>query len=192
MSALPDEELPARLAKAEQALAVAEHRWLARAGLLAALATGLTLLLPWTYSRRLGLSVWQLGIETQPQLALTWLVGLATTVAVLVLKPGHKAQAVAGVTAVITLLFLAGAYQAGQLEALGDTWPGPGPAIALATATCWLLTTAAHLLAHRNNHPPDPDIITQTIAHLRRRDPITPVASENTPTTHCGPSDATL
>src|SRR5690242_16114695 len=108
MSALPDEELPHRLAAAEHALAVHEHRWFARAGLLAALATGLTLLLPWTYSRRLGLSVWQLGIETQPQLALTWLVGLATTATLLILKPGHKAQATAGITAVITLLLLTG------------------------------------------------------------------------------------
>ncbi|WP_405062449.1 hypothetical protein OG474_12630 [Kribbella sp. NBC_01505] len=169
MSALPDEELPGRLSAAEQALAVNEHRWFARAGLLAALVTGLTLLLPWTYSRRLGLSVWQLGLETQPQLALTWLVGLATTVALLFLKPGHKAQAAAGITAIVSLLFLAGAYQAGQLEALGDTWRGPGPAIALATTTCWLLTTAGHLLTHRSTHHPHPDTIDQTINQLRRR-----------------------
>lgn len=153
MSDFPDEELPRRLATAERQLAIAEHRWFARAGLLAALATGLTLLLPWTYSRRLGLSVWQLGVETQPQLALTWLVGLVATAALLVLKPGHKSQAAAGIVAVITLLLLAGAYQAGQLEALGDTWAGPGPAIALVTTTCWLLTTAAHLLSHRPHHP---------------------------------------
>ncbi|TDD63055.1 hypothetical protein E1263_01740 [Kribbella antibiotica] len=171
MSALPDEELPVRLAAAEQALAVSEHRWFTRAGLLAALATGLTLMLPWTYSRRLGLSVWQLGVETQPQLALTWLAGLATTTALLILKPGHKAQAAAGITAVITLLFLSGAYQAGQLEALGDTWLGPGPAVALATTTCWLMTTAAHLLAHRNNPHLTPEAITRTIARLRRREP---------------------
>jgi hypothetical protein len=154
MTAHPDEELPVRLAAAEHMLAVNEHRWFARAGLLAALATGVTLLLPWTYSRRLGQSVWQLGLETQPQLAITWLVGLATTATLLFLKPGPKAQAVAGITAVIAVLFLTGAYQAGQLEALGDTWPGPGPAVALATTACWLLTTAAHLVAHNNNPPP--------------------------------------
>ncbi len=156
MSEFPDEELPIRLAAAERQLAITEHRWFARTGLLAALATGLTLLLPWTYSRRLGLSVWQLGIETQPQLAVTWLVGLAATLALLILKPGHRAQAAAGTVAVITLLLLAGAYQAGQLEALGDTWAGPGPAIAVVTSTCWLLTSAAHLLSHRPHHP-DPD-----------------------------------
>ncbi len=172
MSALPDEELPIRLAAAEQKLAVNEHRWFARAGLLAALATGLTLLLPWTYSRRLGLSVWQLGIETQPQLALTWLVGLVATVALLVLKPGHKTQAAAGIAAVITLLLLAGAYQAGQVEALGDTWPGPGPAIALVTTVCWLATATAHLLSQRTGHStPNPATITRTINQLRRREP---------------------
>ncbi|MFC9693607.1 hypothetical protein ACFTSF_33965 [Kribbella sp. NPDC056951] len=172
MSALPDEELPIRLTAAEQKLAVNEHRWFARAGLLAALVTGFTLLLPWTYSRRLGLSVWQLGIETQPQLALTWLVGLLATAALLVLKPGHKAQAAACIVAVITLLLLAGAYQAGQVEALGNTWPGPGPAIALVTTVCWLATTAAHLLAQcTSHHTPDPATITRTISRLRRREP---------------------
>ncbi|MFK4082665.1 hypothetical protein ACI2LF_01035 [Kribbella sp. NPDC020789] len=153
MSTHPDEELPIRLAAAEAALAVNEHRWFARAALLAALATGVTLLLPWTYSRRLGLSVWQLGLETQPHLALTWLAGLATTVVLLFLKPGPKAEATAAATAVVAIIVLTGAYQAGQLEALGDTWAGPGPAIALATTTCWLATAAAHLVAHRNDQP---------------------------------------
>lgn len=57
----PDEELTRRLDLAEQNLATRQHRWFARATLLAALATGITLLLPWTFSRRLGESVWQLG-----------------------------------------------------------------------------------------------------------------------------------
>ncbi|MFB6721545.1 hypothetical protein ACFCV3_15330 [Kribbella sp. NPDC056345] len=172
MSTLPDEELPIRLAAAEQKLAVNEHRWFARAGLLAALATGLTLLLPWAYSRRLGLSVWQLGLETQPQLALTWLVGLVATVALLMLKPGHRAQATACIVAVITLLLLAGAYQAGQVEALGDSWPGPGPAIALVTTVCWFATTTAHLFSQRTSHStPNPATVTHTINQLRRREP---------------------
>ena len=62
-----------------------QHRWFARATLLAALATGITLLLPWTFSRRLGLSVWQLGMEVQPTLALTWLAGLITSIVALAL-----------------------------------------------------------------------------------------------------------
>ena len=85
MSEFPDEEIPRRLDAVEAALATGEHRWYARATLLAALATGVTLLLPWTFSRRLGLSVWQLGIEVQPTLALTWLAGLLTSVVALVL-----------------------------------------------------------------------------------------------------------
>ena len=66
--AAPEEELARRLEVAERELGVRQHRWFARATLLAALATGITLLLPWTFSRRLGQSVWQLGIETQPSL----------------------------------------------------------------------------------------------------------------------------
>ena len=97
MSAFPDEEVPRRLDAAETELATGEHRWFARTTLLAALATGVTLLLPWSFSRRLGLSVWQLGFETQPTLALTWLAGLITSVVALALKPGHKAQAAAAV-----------------------------------------------------------------------------------------------
>ena len=169
MSDFPDEELPKRLDAAEAELTTAERRWYARATLLAALATGVTLLLPWTFSRRLGLSVWQLGIETQPSLALTWLAGLVTSAIPLILKPSYKTQAATAVTAVIAVISLAGAWQATTLESQSDSWPGPGPAFATISALTWLLTTAAQLLAHHNHPPaaPTATALTQTITHLR-------------------------
>jgi hypothetical protein len=152
----PDEQLPPKLDALEQELAGQQHRWFALAMLLAAIATGLTLLLPWTFSRRLGLSVWQLGIETQPTLALTWAAGLIATILALALPPGPKSQAATTITAVITLIYLAGCWQTRDLP-LTDTWPGPGPTLALTTALIRLLTTTAHLLATRTHHPPPTD-----------------------------------
>jgi hypothetical protein len=125
--------------------------------LLAAIATGLTLLLPWSFSRRLGLSVWQLGIETQPTLTLTWAAGLLATILTLALPAGPKSQATTAVTGVITLIYLATCWQARDLSPLTDTWPGPGPTLALTTAIIWLLTAAAHLLATHLHHPPPTD-----------------------------------
>jgi hypothetical protein len=169
MSEFPDEEVPRRLDAVEAALATGEHRWYARATLLAALATGVTLLLPWTFSRRLGLSVWQLGIEVQPTLALTWLAGLLTSVVALVLKPGHKARAAAAITGIIAVAYLAGAWQASRLEAVADTWPGPGPAFAITTSLSWLLTAAAQLVArHDSPATHDPAALARAVSELRR------------------------
>lgn len=169
MSELPDEELPRLLDAAETELAKAEHRWFARATLLAALATGVMLLLPWTFSRRLGLSVWQLGVETQPALAWTWLAGLITSVIALSLEPGHKAQAAAGLTGVIAVVCLAGAWQARDAESLGDTWPGPGPTFAVITAACWLVTAGLQLAADRpRSTEPNPTAVSAAITQLRR------------------------
>jgi hypothetical protein len=167
MTVLPDEELPGRLDAAEGDLATAEHRWFARATLFAALATGVALLLPWTYSRRLGLSVWQLGIETEPTLAFTWLAGLATTVIGLLLKPGPKAQATAAVTTIITLLLLAATWQASNPATPTDTWTAPGPAVALATSLTWLLTTLPQFFTPRS-HPATPSALARTVTRLRR------------------------
>jgi hypothetical protein len=165
----PDEDLPRRLDAAEAELERSEHRWFARITLLAALATGVTLLLPWTYTRRYGLSVWQLGLETQPTLAFTCLAGIITSTVALALKPGVGAQAAAGVTAVIAIACLATGWQARTLDTLTDTWPGPGPAFTIATSLLWLLATTAQLVAHHNNHPtPDDADISQTITQLRR------------------------
>jgi hypothetical protein len=169
MTNFPDEELPRRLDAAEAELARSEYRWFARATLLAALATGITVLLPWTYTRRYGLSVWQLGLETQPTLAFTCLAGIITSIVALVLKPGLGAQAAAGVTAIIAIVCLATGWQASTLDTLADTWPGPGPAFTIATSLLWLLATTAQLVAHHNNHHPTPDEadISRTITHLR-------------------------
>ena len=168
MSDFPDEVLPERLDAADAELATAEHRWFARATLLAALAAGITLLLPWTFSRRLGLSVWQLGVETEPTLALTWLAGLVTSLIPLLLKPGYKTQAATAITAVVAVIYLAGAWQAVTVESQSDTWPGPGPAFAIITAITWLLTTAAGLITHHtHSRTPTPTDLAQTIVRLR-------------------------
>ena len=86
---LPDEALPHLVDQAERRLSIGQHRWFALATLLATLPAGVALLLPWTFSRRLGQSVWQLGIETQPTLALAWLAGLLAAVLALALRPGQ-------------------------------------------------------------------------------------------------------
>jgi MFS superfamily sulfate permease-like transporter len=136
---------------------------------LAALATGMTLLLPWTFSRRLGQSVWQLGIETQPSLLLTWLAGLITSILALLLRPGQAAQACTAITGVIALVFIAGSWQANALDALSDAWPGPGPAFAVVTGLSWLLCLSAQLIADRP-HPttPAPEALQTAITRLRR------------------------
>jgi hypothetical protein len=169
MTDFPDEELPRRLDVAEAELARSEHRWFARATLLTALATGVTLLMPWTYSRRYGLSIWQLGIETQPTLAFSCLTGLITSTVAVILKPGLRASALTGVTAVIAIVCLATAWQGTSLDTLNNTWAGPGPAFAVATSLLWLLAATAQLVAEHNKPPaPDPADIPQTIAYLRR------------------------
>ncbi|MEI8407550.1 MULTISPECIES: hypothetical protein [unclassified Kribbella] len=169
MTDFPDEELPRRLDAAETELARSEHRWFARATLLAALATGVTLLLPWTYTRRYGLSVWQLGLEIEPALALTCLAGLITSTLALILKPGTRAQAAAGITAIISIVCLATAWQATNLDSLTDTWPGPGPAFTIATSFLWLLATTAQLVAQSHHRAgPDQPEIARAITRLRR------------------------
>jgi hypothetical protein len=170
MTDFPDEELPRRLDAAEAELARSEHRWFARATLLAALATGVAVLLPWTYTRRYGLSVWQLGPETQPTLAFTCLAGIITSAVALALKPGARAQVATGVTAVIAIVCLAIAWQATTVDALADTWPGPGPAFTIAASVLWLLAASIQLVAQNNNQvaPDDPADISRAVTRLRR------------------------
>ncbi|TDU90569.1 hypothetical protein EV138_4161 [Kribbella voronezhensis] len=165
----PDEELNRQLDLAEQTLASREHRWFARVTVLTALASGLTLLLPWTFSRRLGESVWQLGYEVQPSLLLAWLAGLIASAVALTLRPGAAAQAATAITGVIALIYVAGSWQAATLDAFSDVWPGPGPAIAITTGLCWTLATSAQLIADRP-HPTTPtdDALQTTITHLRQ------------------------
>jgi hypothetical protein len=153
---LPDETLPHLVEQAERRLSLGQHRWFALATLLATLPAGVALLLPWAFSRRLGQSVWQLGIETQPTLALAWLAGLLAAVLALVLRPGQLAQAAAAVSGVVALIYAAGGWQANTARALSDTWPGPGPAVALVTGLIWLLCAGAQLIADRP-HPVEPD-----------------------------------
>jgi hypothetical protein len=165
---LPDEELPRRLDEAERALARDQRHWFAWSTLLAGLAAGVPLLLPWTFSRRLGLSVWQLGIEDQPALGLTWLVGLAASGSALFLTRQY-ATAAATVAAIVALIYAAGAWQASTLEPAPGSWPGPGPALAVVTGVTWVLCATAQLIADRPRPPAPTDPHLQpAITRLRR------------------------
>jgi hypothetical protein len=110
----------------------------------------------------LGQSVWQLGIETQPKLALTWLAGLAVS-ALALLRPGQLVPALSGVVA---LVYAAGGWQATIPSPISGTWPGPGPSIAVVTGLTWLLCAAAQLVANHAD-PAEPDA--ESLAHAVRR-----------------------
>ncbi|GAB3816809.1 hypothetical protein [Kribbella italica] len=169
MPELPDEVLPDKLAAAEKRLGVVQHRWFAVATLLATLPAGVALLLPWAFSRRLGQSVWQLGIETQPTLALAWLAGLLAAVLALALRPGQLAQAATAVSGVVALIYAAGGWQANTASALSDTWPGPGPAVALVTGLIWVLCASAQLIAdHPHPVEPDAEALATAVRRLRQ------------------------
>jgi hypothetical protein len=146
---LPDELLPRQLDAAEEELASELHRWFARATLLAGLAAGITLLLPWSFSRRLGLSVWQLGIEEHPALGLTWLAGLIASVVALVVRSGQYPRIATAITGIVAVVYAGGSWQASALNSATDSWPGPGPAFAVVSGLIWLLCATAQLLADR-------------------------------------------
>ncbi|HEY0694033.1 MAG TPA: hypothetical protein VGD71_33940 [Kribbella sp.] len=166
---LPDEELPRQLDAAEEELTSALHRWFARATLLAGLAAGITLLLPWTFSRRLGLSVWQLGIENHPVLWFTWLAGLVASVVALVVRSGQYAQIATTITGMVALVYAASSWQATALDSATDSWPGPGPAFAAVSGVIWLLCATAQLIAHRRRTPaPTDQQLQDAIDRLRR------------------------
>ena len=172
MSHHPDEDLARDLDTAERELVTDQHKWFAWATVLAATTTGITLLLPWTLSRRLGQSVWQLGIDTEPALALTWIAGLLASGAALVLRPGAKAQAATAITGIIVMICAAGAWQANTLDTATDSRPGPGPSFALVAGICWLLCATAQLIADRPHHtPPNDAAIARAETRLRQSQP---------------------
>ncbi|MDX6292060.1 MAG: hypothetical protein QOH50_1135 [Kribbellaceae bacterium] len=166
---LPDEELPRQLDAAEEELASGLQRWFARATLLAGLVAGITLLLPWTFSRRLGLSVWQLGIENHPVLGLTWLVGLVASVVALVVRSALYPQIATTITGFVAVVYAAGSWQANAVDSSTDSWPGPGPAFAVVSGVIWLLCAAAQLIADqsRTSAPTDQQL-QDAIDRLRR------------------------
>jgi hypothetical protein len=166
---LPDEQLPRQLDAAEEELARGLQRWFARATLLAGLAAGITLLLPWTFSRRLGLSVWQLGIEDHPLLGLTWLVGLVASVVALIVRSGRYPQIATTITGIMALVYAGGSWQANALDSSTDSWTGPGPAFAVVSGVIWLLCAAAQLIADgsRPSAPTD-EQLQDAIDRLRR------------------------
>jgi hypothetical protein len=166
---LPDEELPRQLDAAEEELASGLHRWFARATLLAGLAAGITLLLPWTFSRRLGLSVWQLGIEDHPALGLTWLAGLVASVVALLVRSGKYPQVATTVAGIVAVGYAAASWQAIALDSGTDSWPGPGPAFAVVSGLIWLLCATAQLVADRlRTSAPTDQQLQDAIDRLRR------------------------
>jgi hypothetical protein len=166
---LPDELLPRQLDAAEEELASGLHRWFARATLLAGLAAGITLLLPWTFSRRLGLSVWQLGIEDYPALGLTWLAGLVASVVALVVRSGKYPQIATTITGIVALVYATASWQANALDSASDSWAGPGPAFAVVSGLIWLLCATAQLIADRlRTSAPTDQQLQDAIDRLRR------------------------
>jgi hypothetical protein len=166
---LPDEELPRLLDAAEEELASGLRRWFARVTLLAGLVAGITLLLPWTFSRRLGLSVWQLGIEDHPVLGLTWLVGLVASVVALVVRSGLYSQLATTITGMVAVVYAGGSWQANALDSSTDSWPGPGPAFAVVSGVIWLLCAVAQLIADRSRtSAPTDQQLQDAIDRLRR------------------------
>jgi hypothetical protein len=166
---LPNEELPRLLDAAEEELASVLRRWFARVTLLAGLAAGITLLLPWTFSRRLGLSVWQLGIEDHPVLGLTWLAGLVASVVALVVRSGQYPKIATTITGIVAVVYAAGSWQANALDSATDSWPGPGPAFAVVSGVIWLLCAAAQLIADRSRaSTPSDQQLQDAIDRLRR------------------------
>jgi hypothetical protein len=168
MTELPDEVLPHKLEASERSLARQEHRWFAGAVVLSALASGCVLLLPWTFSRRLGQSVWQLGVEVQPALTAAWIAGLLAAVGALWPRPGLWARGATVVSGLVAMVYAAGGWQASVTDPSSDTWAGPGAAFAVVTGSCWFLAATAHLLAGRaRNGPPDPAALADAVTRLR-------------------------
>ena len=151
--ALPDEDLPRQITAAEQAIDSSLRRWLERAAAVAGLAAGWSLLLPWTYSRRLGLQVWQLGFEEHPQLGAAWVVGFAAAVVALVLRDRPAAVVATSVAGSAAVVFSGLAWQQIGLEATSESWSGPGPSVAITAGLLWILSCTARLLTERLRTP---------------------------------------
>lgn len=150
---LPDEIVPREIDAAERALDRDRRGWIDRATAATALVAGWSLLLPWDYSRRLGLQVWRLGVEEHPAIGLVWVVGAAATVAALLVRRRWHGLVAISVAAAAALVFSAAAWQQTGLAPSSDTWPGPGPSVALTTGLLWLLSCTARLLAERHRPP---------------------------------------
>ncbi|MFC0626941.1 hypothetical protein [Kribbella deserti] len=166
-SALPDQDVPAQIAAAGKRLDRAYREGLDRLVVGITLVAGWTLLLPWTYSRRLGLQVWRLGIEQHPVLGIAWLLGFAAAITAWRLR---HALIPLGVSASTALIFTGWAWQDNGLPSGSDTWPGPGPSAALTLGLIWILACVVRLLAERRRPapPPDPKALEQARTRLRR------------------------
>jgi hypothetical protein len=171
----PDEVVPQLLTAAELELADRPRRWLSRATVVTAAAAGWTLLLPWSYGRRIGLTVWQLGFEQHPVLGVVWALGTAAAITAVVLAE-HRVLAAAG-TAVAALVFTGWAWAGDDPELAAETWTGPGPALAGIAGLLWLLAALGQVVSSRR---PEPALFTDyairdatgRLRHTRRERPV--------------------
>lgn len=163
---LPDQDVPEQIAETGQRLDHADRRRLDWILVGITLVAAWTLLLPWTYSRRLGLQVWRLGIEQYPVLGIAWLIGFAAAIATWHLS---NRWVPLGVSASSALVFTGWAWQENGLPAGIDSWTGPGPSAALTVGLLWILACAARLLAERPrpDRPPEPAELDHARTRLR-------------------------
>lgn len=164
---LPDQDVPEQITDMGRHLDHADRRRLDWILIGITLVAAWTLLLPWTYSRRLGLQVWRLGIEQYPILGIAWLIGLAAAIATWYLRNRWVSL---GVAATSALVFTSFAWQENGLPGGVDSWTGPGPSAALTVGLLWILACAARLLAerHRPDRQPEPAELQQAATRLRR------------------------
>jgi len=149
LGAQPDEEVPRLIAAAQRGLDDRARRWLSRATVAVAVAAGWTLLLPWSFGDRLGLTVWRLGFEEHPALCGVWGLGTAATVAALLLPDRRRAAAATATTALAALVFTGWAWSSDGVELTGQSWTGPGPALAGITGLLWFLAALGQLVTSR-------------------------------------------
>lgn len=158
MQPQPDEEVPRLLARAERELATGPAKWLSWATIVMAVAAGWTLLLPWSFGRRIGLTVWRLGFAEHPLLCVVWAAGTAAAVGAAVLQrsagPKRNAVLAAAGSGAAALMFTGWAWGSDTTGPAAESWTGPGPAVAGITGLLWLLAALGQILASRQPGPP--------------------------------------
>lgn len=155
MSAAPDESLTDALDAAERELDADRIRWTGTAGLLAAVAVGMSFLLPWRISNPGTAMLSRAGYADHRTLLIWWGLGLAATIAGLCLRgrPRMLASvvvAVAGAVLWYLAIRVAGAEvgtDGGSLFSRRELTTGPGPALAAVGATVMLAAGIVPIVA---------------------------------------------
>jgi hypothetical protein len=121
-------------------------------------AAGWTLLLPWSYGRRIGLTVWRLGYSEHPLLCAVWAAGMAAAIAAVVLQrtvdPTRNAMFAAAGSAGFALVFTGWSWGSENPDLSAEAWAGPGPALAGITGLLWLLASLGQIVTSRRAEPP--------------------------------------